>query len=276
MQLHRYAANTNLGNARDNNEDTYVCIAERGLWIVADGMGGLGDGEAASAITVYTLVTMIKEGHGVNQAIATAHQIIKEYASSDAQGTNMGTTLVLLLSQGSRYSIFWVGDSRGYLFNGSLKQITRDHSLLQSLVDNGELTAQQAELEPRKNAITKALGVQQLETVRADSISKKWQPGEKILLCSDGLSDFVDAEEITQILRAKGSDQDRVDNLIEKALSAGGRDNITVVLVEAPASVAKTESDPEVPAEVDILKNQQDEKDDSATRVIDQDRWKRL
>lgn len=239
LQLHRCAASTNLGNARDNNEDTYVCIAERGLWIVADGMGGLGDGEAASAITVYTLVTMIKQGHGVNQAIETAHQIIKEYASSDAQGTNMGTTLVLLLSQGSLYNIFWVGDSRGYLFNGSLKQITRDHSLLQSLVDKGELTAAEAELDPRKNAITKALGVQQLESVRADSISGKWQPGEKILLCSDGLSDFVDDEEITQILRAEGSDQDRVDNLIEKALSAGGRDNITVVLVEAPASVAR-------------------------------------
>lgn len=99
------------------------------------------------------------------------------------------------------------------------------------------------EVDPRKNAITKALGVQQLEAVRADSISEKWQPGEKILLCSDGLSDFVDDEEITQILRAQGSDQDRVDNLIEKALRAGGRDNITVVLVEAPASVSKTESD---------------------------------
>lgn len=93
MQLHHYAAGTNLGYARDNNEDTYVCIAKRGLWIVADAMGGLGDGEAASAITVYTLVTMIKEGHGVHRAIETAHQIIKEYALSDAQGTDMGTTL---------------------------------------------------------------------------------------------------------------------------------------------------------------------------------------
>lgn len=268
MQLQHYAAGTDLGNARDNNEDTYVCVGEDGLWIVADGMGGLGDGEAASAITAYTITTMIREGHGVNQAIETAHQKIKEYAAHEAQGTNMGTTLVLLLSQGSVYNVFWVGDSRGYLFDGSLTQITRDHSLLQSLVDKGEITAEEAEVDPRKNAITKALGVQQLETVRADSISEKWKPGEKILLCSDGLSDCVNDEEITQILLAEGSDQDRVDSLIEKALNAGGRDNITVVLVTAPSSVTKPDSDTEVPADDAESTKSPDERDDSVTRVM--------
>jgi protein phosphatase len=271
LQLHHFAAGTDLGNARDNNEDTYVCIGEHGLWIVADGMGGLGDGEAASAITAYTLVTMIKEGHGVNQAIETAHQKIKEYALVDAEGTNMGTTLVLLLSQGSVYNVFWVGDSRGYLFDGTLTQITRDHSLLQSLVDKGELTAEEAEVDPRKNAITKALGVQQLDTVRADSISEKWKPGQKILLCSDGLSDYVNDEEITQILQAEGSDQDKVDNLIDKALVAGGRDNITVVLVEARASVTRADSDTEVPDEAGD-DNDEEDRDDSVTRVMDKNR----
>jgi len=268
LQLHHYAAGTDLGNARDNNEDTYVCISELGLWIVADGMGGLGDGEAASAITAHTLTTMIREGHGVNQAIETAHQKIKEYAQNESHNTNMGTTLVLLLSQHSLYNVFWVGDSRGYLFDGSLKQITRDHSLLQSLVDKGELSEEEAKVDPRKNAITKALGVQQLETVRADSISEKWRPGEKILLCSDGLSDYVSHEDITQVLQSEGSNQEKVDTLIEKALDAGGRDNITVVLVAAPDSVSNPDSDTEVPDDVDEPEDEESVRDDSVTRVM--------
>jgi serine/threonine protein phosphatase PrpC len=270
LQLHQFAAGTDLGNARDNNEDTYVCAGEEGLWIVADGMGGHEFGEAASAITAHTLTTMIRQGHGVNKAIETAHQNIKDYAQQEAPGTTMGTTLVLLLSGGSLYNVFWVGDSRGYLFDGTLRQLTSDHSLLQSLVDKGELTAEEAAVDPRKNAITKALGVQALDTVRADSISDKWQPGQEILLCSDGLSDCVSDPEIESILREDGSDQDRVDKLIEAALSAGGRDNITVVLVCAPTSARKSDSDTEQPDE--DAESVQTERDDSVTRVMGKDR----
>ncbi len=272
MQLHHYAAGTDVGNARDNNEDSYVCLGEQGLWIVADGVGGHGDGEAASAISAYTITTMVREGHGVNQAIEASHQRIKEYAKNEALRANMATTVVLLLSSGSLYNIFWAGDSRAYLFDGSLKQITRDHSLLQSLVDRGELTAEEAAVDRRKNAITKALGVQELEAVRADSVSEKWKPGEKILLCSDGLSDCVNDEDIEQILQADASDQDRVDNLIERALREGGRDNITVVLVSAPASASKPDSDTEEPGKADDVAKSQDVRDDRVTRVMDKTR----
>lgn len=247
--MHQYGAGTHVGNVRDNNEDSYVCDMDKDLWMVADGMGGLGFGEVASAITTYTVTRLIRDGHGVNQAIEVAHKRIKEYAESDAMGTNMGTTVVLLLSQGSLYNIFWVGDSRAYSFQeGSLDQITVDHSLVQSLIDQGELTREQARTDPRKNAVTRALGVQELETVRADSISDKWQPGQKILLCSDGLTDCVSNDQIEAILNEDTSDQEKVDRLIEKALAQEGKDNITVVLVSAPESTRKPDSDTEAPS----------------------------
>ncbi len=246
--MHQYGAATHVGNIRDNNEDSYVCDGKKGLWIVADGMGGLGFGEVASAITTYTVTKMIGEGHGVNQAIEFAHSQIKAYAESDGMGTNMGTTIVLLLSHGSLYNIFWVGDSRAYLLDkGEIRQVTVDHSLVQSLVDQGEITPEEAETDPRKNAVTRALGVQELETVRADSVSDKWKPGQKILLCSDGLTDCVSKSEIQAILQKDGTDQELTNRLIQAALEGGGKDNVTVIIVSAAPGTKFADSDTHVP-----------------------------
>jgi protein phosphatase len=251
FSLHQFGAGTHVGNVRDNNEDSFACDVEKSLWVVADGMGGLGFGEVASAISTYTVTTEIRAGHGVNQAIELAHRRIKDYTEDVAMGTNMGTTMVLLLCQGSRYNVFWVGDSRAYLYDGHLSQISVDHSLVQSLIDRGELTQEEAQFDPRKNAVTRALGVQELETVRADSISEKWQPNQKILLCSDGLSDLVDRTAIESVLRIANSDQEKVDTLIEMALAAGGIDNITVVLVSAPEFIVHNASDTDAPNAVE-------------------------
>lgn len=247
--MYHYGAGTNVGNVRDNNEDSYVCDDEKDLWIVADGMGGLGFGEVASAITTYTVSRQVRSGHGINQAIELAHKNIKEYAQSDGLGTNMGTTIVLLLSHGSLYNIFWVGDSRAYLLDTeNMKQVTVDHSLVQSLIDQGELTKEEAITDPRKNAVTRALGVQELETVRADSISERWKPGQKILLCSDGLTDCVSDADIEKLMRQGGDDQDIVDRLIEAALEGGGKDNVTVIVISAPATSKIADTDTYVPA----------------------------
>jgi protein phosphatase len=249
--LHQYGAGTDVGNVRDNNEDSFVCDTQKELWIVADGMGGLGFGEVASAITTFTVTTLVREGHGVNQAIELAHSRIKEYAETDGLGTNMGTTIVLLLSHGSLYNIFWVGDSRAYLFDqGTMKQVTIDHSLVQNLIDQGELTKEEAEFDPRKNAVTRALGVQELDTVRADSVSERWQPGQKILLCSDGLTDCVRDHDIESIMSSGGTDQEIVDRLVEAALEGGGKDNVTVIVVSAPETARSTDSDTHVPGAV--------------------------
>ncbi|MBV1878624.1 MAG: protein phosphatase 2C domain-containing protein [Pseudomonadales bacterium] len=240
--MHQFGAGSHVGNVRDNNEDSYVCDAEKKLWIVADGMGGLGFGEAASAISAYTVRTLIRQGHGINQAIELAHVNIKDYAKEQTKGTNMGTTLVLLLSTGSLYNIFWVGDSRAYLLDETLSQLTTDHSLVQALIDQGELTPEEAATDPRKNAVTRALGVQEIDTVRADSISNNWRPGQKILLCSDGLSDYVSHQNIEKILLDKTSEQGKVDALIDLALKNGSRDNITAILISAPDSVNRIQS----------------------------------
>jgi serine/threonine protein phosphatase PrpC len=246
--LYQYGAGTNVGNVRDNNEDSYVCDDAKDLWIVADGMGGLGFGEVASAITTYTVTKMVRDGHGINQAIELAHNNIKNYAQSDGFGTNMGTTIVLLLSHGSLYNIFWVGDSRAYLVDDNkMSQVTVDHSLVQSLIDQGEITREQAISDPRKNAVTRALGVQELDTVRADSISERWQPGQKILLCSDGLTDCVIDADIEKHIRTGGTDQEIVDRLIDAALAGGGKDNVTVILVSAPKTAKKFDTDTHVP-----------------------------
>ncbi len=246
--MYQYGAGTNVGNVRDNNEDSYVCDEDKDLWVVADGMGGLGFGEVASAITTFTVTRHIREGHGVNQAIELAHKNIKEYAQSDGHGTNMGTTIVLLLSHGSLYNIFWVGDSRAYLYDAEgMKQVTVDHSLVQSLIEQGELTKEQAITDPRKNAVTRALGVQELDTVRADSISERWQPGQKIILCSDGLTDCVSDKDIEANIRRGGTDQEIVDRLIEAALAGGGKDNVTVIVVSAPSTTKAADTDTHVP-----------------------------
>ncbi|MFN3237494.1 MAG: protein phosphatase 2C domain-containing protein [Pseudomonadales bacterium] len=250
--MHEFGAGTHVGNLRDNNEDSYVCDPEKQLWIVADGMGGLGFGEVASAISSYTIAHEVKKGHGINQAIEIAHKRIKEYAETEASGTNMGTTMVLLLTHGSLYNVFWVGDSRAYLLDGGkITQLTTDHSLVQSLIEQGEISAEEAISDPRKNVVTRALGVQEMETVRADSISEKWQPGQKILLCSDGLSDCVRTEQIEQILNQDSTDQEKVDELIQAALDGGGNDNITIILVSASKNQSKAESDTHVPGETD-------------------------
>lgn len=250
--MHEFGAGTHVGNIRDNNEDSYVCDPRNDLWIVADGMGGLGLGEVASAISTYTVAQQVKNGHGINQAIELAHKQIKEYARIEASGTNMGTTMALLLTNGSLYNIFWVGDSRAYLFDkGRISQLTTDHSLVQSLIEQGEITPEEAISDPRKNVVTRALGVQEMETVRADSISEKWQPGQKILLCSDGLTDCVRSEKIEAILCKETSDQEKVDLLIQAALDGGGHDNITIVLVSASNLAGKVESDTHVPGTED-------------------------
>jgi len=249
--LLEFVAGTHVGNLRDNNEDSYVCDPEKELWIVADGMGGLGFGEVASAISTHTIATHVKEGRGINQAIELAHKRIREFSDTEGLGANMGTTIVILLSQGSLYNIFWVGDSRAYLFHQQkITQLTTDHSLVQSLIEQGEITKEEAESDPRKNAVTRALGVQELETVKADSISDQWLPGQKILLCSDGLTDCVSTDSIGKILAQDGTDQSRVDKLIEAALAGGGKDNITIIIVSASVSAKQTQSHTHVPNEV--------------------------
>ncbi|MDJ0653523.1 MAG: Stp1/IreP family PP2C-type Ser/Thr phosphatase [Xanthomonadales bacterium] len=222
---------THVGLRRDHNEDTYCAEPQMGLWLVADGMGGHELGEVASAIARDTVVREVDAGTPLQDAIRVAAQRIVDQSRKRQSAMPMGTTMVAATLQDGSYEVAWVGDSRVYHWNGSLKQLTSDHSYVQELVDQGAISAEQAKTHPHRNVVTQALGVTEPESLRVDAVSGSLGTGEMLLLCSDGLTEEVDDDYISYVL-SRGMDiQESVDHLILAALDHGGSDNVTVVLV---------------------------------------------
>jgi PPM family protein phosphatase len=231
-----FGAATDVGKVRDNNEDCYLARPDLGLWLIADGMGGHDAGEVAASIVRDYICEAIAHGKPLKTAILQAHHAVKDAANNNIGSPGMGTTVVALRMHGIQYEVAWVGDSRAYLWSGGkLSQISTDHSYVQTLVDSGAITREEMATHAQRNVITQSLGVATLDDVIVDSVSGTFQPGEKILLCSDGLSDFVDDAEIEHTLaRTYESNQAQVDRLIAKALGNGGGDNITIEIISAP------------------------------------------
>ncbi|WP_341937071.1 PP2C family protein-serine/threonine phosphatase [Marinimicrobium sp. C2-29] len=234
-----YSAATNAGLKRDNNEDTYLCLPERGLWLVADGMGGHEAGEVASAIVRDTLLD--QRHKTLTQAIQASHRAVLSAASHGEGAPGMGSTIVALRSQGQEYEVAWVGDSRAYLWTytpdgGRLERLTRDHSYVQMLLASGAIGEDEVEGHPDKNIITQCLGSHELNQVQVDSVHGQWQRDQWILLCSDGLTDELDDRELARLLFTSRSPRSAVSRLLRAALRSGGRDNITLQLVQSPFS----------------------------------------
>jgi PPM family protein phosphatase len=237
MRLH-FAAATDVGRMRSNNEDSYLSQAP--VAAVADGMGGHSAGEVASAIAIEELTALRDRGpwdsetaatEDLKQAILRANRRIREVAAGDRELDGMGTTLVALLEDGDLVHLANVGDSRAYLLReGELSQVTVDHSLVQELVDEGRLRPEDAEHHPQRSIITRALGID--PEVEFDLFTYKLQPGDRVLLCSDGLSDVVEPAEIRNVLlRVRDPDQ-AAKRLVAVANEHGGPDNITVIVVD--------------------------------------------
>ncbi|MEE8057478.1 MAG: protein phosphatase 2C domain-containing protein [Pseudomonadales bacterium] len=222
---------THTGN-RKHNEDYFEADAKHSLAIVADGMGGYAGGEVASGVCKI-LVSAVQAGYGLAEAIGSAHAAVKKEARLDADKEGMGSTVVALKAIGSEYTIAWVGDSRAYLWDGDLKQLTCDHSYVEELFKAGVITAENLANHPEKNAITQAVGVAGQNGLDIGLIEGRIGKGEQILLCSDGLTDEVPDVEIAQLLARSTTPQSAVDSLVAAAVEAGGHDNITVVLVTA-------------------------------------------
>lgn len=242
-----YAAQTNPGMVRDHNEDTFFADPDLNLWLVADGMGGHQGGEVASEIARATISESVKAGVLLSDAIQKSHQEIITASETGVGFPGMGCTVVALQVDGHNYSVEWVGDSRAYLWNGKhLKLISRDHSFVQQLIDQGQISKTEASSHPKKNLVTQALGVADLETVVVDRVGGQFHRDERILLCSDGLTDEVPDDQIENILRESSSEEDAVNNLLEAALNHGGSDNITIVCVSAPddARLARVKAEP--------------------------------
>jgi PPM family protein phosphatase len=234
-----FAAATDVGRMRKNNEDSY--LSAKPVAAVADGMGGHSAGEVASAIAIEELAALGERGPWENetaatddlkQAILRANRRIREMAASDRKLNGMGTTLVALLQDGDMVHVANVGDSRGYLLRqGELSQVTIDHSLVQELVDDGRLSPEDAERHPQRSVITRALGID--PEVEFDLFTYKLQVGDRLLLCSDGLSDVVEPTQIRNVLLRVRSPQKAARQLVTVANEQGGPDNITVIVVDA-------------------------------------------
>ena len=248
MSVLASSARTDTGRKRRRNEDAFVC--EPPLFAIADGMGGAQAGEVASRLAAESLR---EREHGELSALEQTVELIREanrrvyaYSSENASARGMGTTMTVALVDGNRVTIGHVGDSRAYLLRDEqLTQLTQDHSLVAELVRSGRLTPEDAESHPRRSVITRALGTD--SEVEVDVFSLQARDGDLYLLCSDGLTSMVADVEIERILASARADlDDAAKKLIEAANSAGGEDNITVVVFELEDSKPEPAEESEV------------------------------
>ena len=237
MTRWRYAAATDTGLVRDLNED--AIFVDDSLAVVADGMGGHAAGEVASAMAVHLLVDEFAHRptvEGLQSAIEAANSRIIADARDTPEHFGMGTTVIAVgLTEDAHgatsATLFNVGDSRAYqLRDGALRQLSEDHSVAEEWVRMGRLTSEEAAVHPRRHQLTRTLGVE--ETVEVDVMSVIASPGDRLLLCSDGLSNELSPETIAQLASAPVPLEEAVGALIDAARSAGGRDNISAILLE--------------------------------------------
>ena len=249
---YRFCARTDTGRARDNNEDSVVFDEATCTAVLADGMGGYNAGEVASGMaTTYIREELSRwlaqageqaRPREVRRAmeicVENANRSIFRAAQINSQYAGMGTTLVMGVFRENAVLVGHIGDSRCYRLRGpQLQQITRDHSLLQEQMDAGLITPEQAATSSIKNLVTRAMGVEDLVLLEVNEFPV--ENGDVYLMCSDGLSDMVDDATIAKILAAAHSLEQRADTLVATANENGGRDNISVLLVEAGDPVEK-------------------------------------
>lgn len=223
---------SHVGLVRANNEDSG--FAGQACLLVADGVGGNAAGEVASATATYVVSASVLARPGADplDVLGTAARLAQEQVRAgvrdDPRRAGMATTLTAVVTDGARFALLHVGDSRGYLFrDGVLHRITSDHTFVQQLVDDGSLSPQDARTHPWRNMVLRSLDGNVLET--GDLTELDLRPGDRVLLASDGLSDLVTDDHVAAVL-ARHGDEAAADVLVEAALRAGGRDNVTCVL----------------------------------------------
>jgi protein phosphatase len=235
------AARTDVGLIRSGNEDNYIMVPERGIFVVADGMGGHAAGEIASEMAVQSISRDLGSFKGLGaddaaarmtRAIQAANAAIFERTLAEHDKRGMGTTAtVLVLHAGNRYLIGQVGDSRAYLLReGRFHQLTKDHSYVQEQVDAGYLTPEQARTHPYANVITRCVGAS--GDVMPDIFAGTTRSGDVFLLASDGLTGMVEDEALQAILQTQGTPERWVDRMVAEANRRGGLDNITAIIVQ--------------------------------------------
>jgi protein phosphatase len=231
----RFAARSEIGRVRRNNED--AGYAATNLLVVADGMGGHEAGELASAATIAAVVSAASSSLAADEvlnqlaeAVITSGEYIADVVAGNRDLAGMGTTMTVVALREDRIAMAHVGDSRAYVYRDSeLQQMTKDHTFVQTLVDSGEITPEQAAVHPRRNLMMRA--IDGIHAVEVDLSVRETREGDRYLLCSDGLCGVIDAEQIAQCLSHDDLTQ-AVTLLIDAAMSAGAPDNITVVVAD--------------------------------------------
>lgn len=234
-------AATDVGVERKINQDcVYYSLTEVGplpnLFIVADGMGGHKAGDIASRYTVDNFVARVKDASGkdiadvIGDAVTWVNRALIEKAQESSDYMGMGTTLVVATISDNMLKVANVGDSRLYVIGNDIRQITRDHSLVEEMVSLGEIDRKAARTHKRKNIITRAIGGE--KEVEAEMFCVELQPHDKVLMCSDGLSNMIEDEDILKIVKDGPTISEAAERLIDTANKNGGKDNISVILIE--------------------------------------------
>lgn len=232
---------SHVGRVRKLNEDRVLSRTPLGLWAVADGMGGHQRGDLASTMIVDALDAIDPMDSGfafldsVQDVIQRVNRTLVAHARLSAPGTMIGSTVVVLLAFGGHYACLWAGDSRGYLLrDGRLEQITRDHSMVQEMIDSGALNRADAPAFGRSNVITRAVGVQ--DSLALDLHTGPIAGDDIFLLCSDGLTGMMDDTAIADVLMTSQSLAAAADRLLALTLEHGAKDNVSLVLIRADAA----------------------------------------
>ena len=244
---------TDVGCVRANTEDAVRVDADRGLAVLADGMGGYNAGEVASAMAVEYLSAALGEWldqadagvsssavlRAMEEAADQANRRIFESANTHADYAGMGTTVVLVVLRPDQLWVGHAGDSRAYRWcDGVLTQLTRDHSLLQEQLDAGLITPEQAAVSGYRSWVTRALGVE--DTVLLETAQHELRAGDVLLLCSDGLTEMISDAHIAEVLNAQAPLEVQAQQLIDAAKAAGGRDNVSVILIGIDKATKKS------------------------------------
>lgn len=225
------AAATDVGRVREGNEDSVLHDERLGIFAVADGMGGHQAGEVASATAVEALRAAIAGGASITDAVTQANTAVVDKARADTAMLGMGTTMTAAIEVVGGLRIGHVGDSRAYVLReGILARVTDDHSLVEELVREGRITLEQAAVHPQRNVVTRALGID--ADVDVDDVAVELTGGDRVLLCSDGLSGMLRDADISAILRREPDINAAARALIDAANEAGGEDNITVLVID--------------------------------------------
>ncbi|HUP91475.1 MAG TPA: protein phosphatase 2C domain-containing protein [Solimonas sp.] len=225
------AGQTNKGLVRSHNEDAFAIHPKSNTAVVADGMGGLARGDEASRIVVDCVMDAVREGKSAAEGLRTADANIRRLSTESAGQERIGSTAVAVQVQGGTATLAWVGDSRAYLWRkGELKQLTRDHTFVQELIDLGAITQAEAEQHPNRNVVTRAIGLREGKPLDIAQAKVDLAGGDRLLLCTDGLYGYLPAGRISALLAACRTGGEVVEKLIEATLrETEAGDNVTVV-----------------------------------------------